>query len=36
MMHRLNTSENWFFVKFNKIDKFPEDFIKEKLESKNT
>ena len=36
MIQRLNTSENWFFVKFNKVDKFFEDFIKEKIESKNT
>lgn len=36
MIQRLTTSENWFFIKFNKIGKFFEDFIMEKKESKNT
>ena len=34
MIQRLTTSESWFFVKFNKIDKFFEDFTKEKKEQK--
>lgn len=30
MAQRLNKSENWFFIKVDKIDKFLEDWIKEK------
>lgn len=34
MIQRLTTSESCFFTKFNKIDKFFEDFIMEKKEQK--